>query len=594
MAHEGEKAAGDVDSDLSSEVALLCLSAAGREPHYFGPSSAVSFSRIASQTLGLKKRGDGSQRSVFSDESDNRQHTGTEKRLRFPETSKARNLSQAYFNNIHPQYPFLHRPTFKRWEEECIGAAEGGDPSSASEVALYFVLMVYAIGSLALGPIQDDSAEAYYAMALDRIAPVLDLDSMESIQSILCCAVYSIRSPIGVSVWKVSGMAMRHCIELGYHRSANRFRSTSDHLAKEMSKRCFWVAYDIDRVASFILGRPESISDDAIDVELPLDLDDENITPAGISQSLHDDSESTTTSMTGAIHGIKLRRLWSKFSTYLYPTSNRRTHEGTTSRGPSLEELRKELEDWRAAAPDLIAHHQGKPLSVFSSREWFQLAYDHSILLLYRPYITDTNGGFLEPRDDGTVNRAFEECFSRAREMCVLYRRLYQSPTIQFTWGSLHILFLGGLTYLYCLWRSRHIRQIARQADVVNTCMACTTVLIIIAERWKLATSYRDIFEVLSERIISMLCGDQTSSAPVDNARDQMESCALEQEEWPLQEWLTGLEDIGLQQGSEWNMVQELVQGVQSFQPDDPFRDTISLQGFDYDAGHSASNHDWL
>ncbi|GKT56666.1 fungal specific transcription factor [Colletotrichum tofieldiae] len=31
---------------LSSEVALLCLSAAGREPHYFGPSSAVSFSRI--------------------------------------------------------------------------------------------------------------------------------------------------------------------------------------------------------------------------------------------------------------------------------------------------------------------------------------------------------------------------------------------------------------------------------------------------------------------------------------------------------------------------------------------------------------------
>uniref|UniRef100_A0A0B7KIT9 Zn(2)-C6 fungal-type domain-containing protein n=1 Tax=Bionectria ochroleuca TaxID=29856 RepID=A0A0B7KIT9_BIOOC len=32
---------------LSSDVALLCLSAAGREPHYFGPSSALSFSRIS-------------------------------------------------------------------------------------------------------------------------------------------------------------------------------------------------------------------------------------------------------------------------------------------------------------------------------------------------------------------------------------------------------------------------------------------------------------------------------------------------------------------------------------------------------------------
>ncbi|CAG9951451.1 unnamed protein product [Clonostachys rosea f. rosea IK726] len=36
---------------LSSDVALLCLSAAGREPHYFGPSSALSFSRIVTSGL---------------------------------------------------------------------------------------------------------------------------------------------------------------------------------------------------------------------------------------------------------------------------------------------------------------------------------------------------------------------------------------------------------------------------------------------------------------------------------------------------------------------------------------------------------------
>jgi hypothetical protein len=67
---------------------------------------------------------------------------------------------------------------------------------------------------------------------------------------------------------KISGMAMRHCIELGYHRSTERYRNSVDSLTKEISKRCFWVAYDIDRVASFILGRPASISDNAIDVEV--------------------------------------------------------------------------------------------------------------------------------------------------------------------------------------------------------------------------------------------------------------------------------------------------------------------------------------
>ena len=63
-------------------------------------------------------------------------------------------------------------------------------------------------------------------------------------------------------------MAIRHCIELGYHRSAETYRKHADVLTKEMSKRCFWVAYDIDRVAAFILGRPVGIPDDAIDVEV--------------------------------------------------------------------------------------------------------------------------------------------------------------------------------------------------------------------------------------------------------------------------------------------------------------------------------------
>lgn len=65
-------------------------------------------------------------------------------------------------------------------------------------------------------------------------------------------------------------MAIRHCIELGYHRSVERYHRSTDALTKEMSKRCFWVAYDIDRVAAFTLGRPVGIPDGSIDVEVRL------------------------------------------------------------------------------------------------------------------------------------------------------------------------------------------------------------------------------------------------------------------------------------------------------------------------------------
>jgi hypothetical protein len=120
---------------------------------------------------------------------------------------------------------------------------------------------------------------------MGHINLILDMDSMESIQAVLACAVYSIRSPVGASIWsklsrsrasyplltvdrKLSGMAIRHCIELGYHRNAKRLRLHTNALTHEMSKRAFWVAYDIDRAAAFALGRPFGISDLMIDVEV--------------------------------------------------------------------------------------------------------------------------------------------------------------------------------------------------------------------------------------------------------------------------------------------------------------------------------------
>lgn len=135
----------DVDNSgidvLSNEVALLCLGAAGREPQYFGPSSAVPFSRIVSTTIGLPRRegGTGSQPSVVG-ETEGRASAALA--MEFPSPEKMARLSEAYFSSIHPQYPFLHRPTFHLMEKECLEASLRGDLDAASDVSLFFVLGV--------------------------------------------------------------------------------------------------------------------------------------------------------------------------------------------------------------------------------------------------------------------------------------------------------------------------------------------------------------------------------------------------------------------------------------------------------------------
>lgn len=251
---------------------------------------------------------------------------------------------------------------------------------------------------------------------------------------------------------------------------------------------------------------------------------------------------------------------------------------GDDARKATVNRLRREIDDWSTSLPSQLNFSHSHPLSVFASAEWFQLAYDHSILLLYRPYITSTVGqtgpfndhqGFISDDEKEIIERAFEECSVRAREICVLYRRLYQNSSIQFTWGSLHILFLGGLTYLYCLWRSKRVRELTRQTDVVSTCMACTTVLVIIAERWNLATSYRDLFETLSERTTSIVFGNGNISGPMS------QHCSTEfgqgfdptlTTDGPLQDWMTNLNEMSIPQESEW-LVHELLQGEPQFEP---------------------------
>lgn len=471
---------------------------------------------------------------------------------------------------------------------------------------------------------------------------MLELDSLESIQGILCCAVYSIRSHVGASLWyvnftlhiaaknhpslshavlfrKISGLAIRHCIELGYHRSAEIFRGNMETLTKEMSRRCFWVAYDIDRVAASILGRPVGIPDDDIDVEvrsrhqpylfffsislteylfqLPLDIDDEYITTSGLLRKPRNPILESPTNMTGALHSIKLRQLWSKFNTQVYPRAHR---NGRSWDETAVNALRQELDQWRASAPDRLDFTDARPLSVWASHEWFNLAYNNMILLLYRHHISrpissDLGGNQPANNDFSTVERALDECLHHSREMCLTYRRLYQRPTIQFTWGSLHILFMGGITYLYCLWRSPRLRAKVRQADVVSTCMACTTVLVIIAERWNLATTYRDIFEALSERTISMMCGDSANFSLAlggHNYRPGTTATSIAQPGFmpgsgiiyddpvngnagasfpgqtePLHDWISALGDMGIPHESGW-LVHELLRGVRQFEPD--------------------------
>ncbi|CAI6091339.1 unnamed protein product, partial [Clonostachys chloroleuca] len=317
----------------------------------------------------------------------------------------------------------------------------------------------------------------FYAAAESHLGPLAQAQGLELVQAILCFAMYSMRSAIGISVWNLSGLALRQCVELGYHRNTRKFRTDQNPVLQQLQRRVFWVAYDLDRCACVTLGRPFGIADSDIDVDV---MPRTNPTD-------------TPTTMSAFLHLTQLRRIWSRMQTDLYPSNPSLNKEATME--SRIIKFREELDHWHQTIPSPTPVFAA--LSTFSTSEWFHLAYNHSKLLLYRR--------MLAPGAHRGLSTPYLECCTAAREICLLYRKLFLANPVSYTWGALHILFLAGLTYLHCLVSCPEVRRVTRQDDIAHTSTSCTIVLVIMAERWKAVAAYRDTFEMLAKATMSML-----------------------------------------------------------------------------------------
>jgi hypothetical protein len=127
-----------VVDDLSN-LELLCLRSAGAEPHYFGASSAYSFTKMFSASLrAVRKQAPGLTMSGIMDQSCESRPSATPAPL--PNRTVVNMLTTAYFEQVHPQFPFLHRPTYLRWEEEVLAASEAGNTPNPKHAFFVFAV----------------------------------------------------------------------------------------------------------------------------------------------------------------------------------------------------------------------------------------------------------------------------------------------------------------------------------------------------------------------------------------------------------------------------------------------------------------------
>lgn len=257
---------------LAHEIGLVSVSA-GTDPKYIGPSSGYFFARLllacakrhGQRIQPSRARVDASNRFAFLLPQDALSTAPTSLPEDMEYTAK---LSEAYFDTIHLQYPFLHQPTHMKLIEKVYREPE------VSPIDAFQVNMVLAIAATVLSRRLKVSlpSTGYCANAMKYFDKIYLENSLRGLQSLLLLLVYTLNSPsMGLNVWYLNYQCIAALLDLGLQRDVKSGKSISV-LEQEMRTRTFWVIYSLDRSVATMMGRPIGLRDEACELRVCLTL----------------------------------------------------------------------------------------------------------------------------------------------------------------------------------------------------------------------------------------------------------------------------------------------------------------------------------
>ncbi|GAA6032719.1 hypothetical protein JCM8097_000758 [Rhodosporidiobolus ruineniae] len=503
---DGEEEGGDWQEKAARGVAFLSLSANGN-PTYIGPSSGFSWATFVLAGISGAATAEGGKYSTQGPQLETSQplrqltlphHVLPDNALEsIPDELADMVLSQTY-RHVQPRYPFLDwLYVHEIWSHRIAITQRATQPNASKSLrtAAFFVWMMFAIGSRFCQKLSIPnlaSPEAYYAKAMEHLEIIVGLHDLKNVQALCLMTMYSFRSSEAPSIWYLVGIMIRLCCSLGLHRKVPPIQAKrmSPYIL-QLRRRIFWSAYTLDRMMAMSLGRPASISDHDIDIELPL-----NFHCVSADFNL-DNPPQGPTSMSSSIHFIKLMRIESIIQKQAYRVDK-------TSDEPP-EPLLQLLDQWDAEIPDVAAEPNCWTIPC-CTREWFLSRSADARMYLLRP----------RTADPATADPRFVKLIAKyAAEACEIQKRLHQNPESNLSLDGLRSIFLAGLTLL-------HACQIDRNALPLGTLQrairANSNTMFAYAGAYKGAAAYGEVFDELASAVLDKLTApEETAPVPPPN-----------------------------------------------------------------------------
>lgn len=485
---------------ITQDVGLLSLSAI-EEPKYVGSSSGYSFIRLV-----LQETQEADFRPAEYQSRDAKPGFGDSVR-RWPgngepapllNLGECRALAGTYFTTVSLQYPFLHRPQFEACLET-VHLADNGAPYQLPQgytlaVARFQVFLVLSISANILsgqmGYYVD--SEGYFASAMQCVDDITLTGSVQAAQNALLLAMRSLYATGGLNLWYLNAIIMATCVDLGLQRKIIQNQSA-------MKRRVFWCAYMLDRSLGISLGRPFSLRDEAFDVELPDERDNDEELASLIGGDPSPNTVTARALFSRSIYLFRITKILSNIKTTIHRISQ-----------PSIGKWQINLPVWQAALHRQLIELRAQARSVLGSSETsVELKFYEAIQLLFR-----RSPAFPHPSSFG-----HQQCFDAAIETIRIYTGLKRRRELQYTMLTAHYIFLSGIAMLDTYRNCREIRAQTASDVLADDIRSCSSLLESLGTRWPKAKRSKTDFDAEAQLLLSLVTTNSSRLSPHDGPR---------------------------------------------------------------------------
>ncbi|KAL6835481.1 fungal-specific transcription factor domain-containing protein [Trichoderma camerunense] len=347
-------------------------------------------------------------------------------------------MIDAYFRIYHLSYPIVHEPTFRAQYSEVIRRPNGG-----SWYILAYVMAALGVYTTATDLNNLDLDIFQHTKSLLTF-DILEVGSLTMVQALTLISNYQQKRDKPNSAYSYSGLAARMAMALGLHKDFQGWKIPP--LSMEIRRRVWWTMSIFDIGATITFGRPQVCPFDGVDIALPMNVHDKDLT--AMSSSYPPDPVEITV--------YTAVRTQARFFIATNPIYLRIISKPLPSARELLQLEAQCIGSWAEKTPSYFSETAAIPPNSVFSHSVMQWRWRNFRMIMYRPFVIRRALLARSGRRDNSSPeslQAYERCLEDAKQSILSISAFWAANEHNrlFAWYALYFLFQAALIPCICL-----------------------------------------------------------------------------------------------------------------------------------------------